>query len=270
MIDFNYHTHTCFCDGKNTPMEMAQSAYEKGMKYLGFSGHGHMEPDDGWCMAAGASDYRRAVQETKEAFAGRMEIFCGVEQDLYSEGDGSDFDYAIGSVHMLCRKGVWLAVDGGPEHLRQGVEAAFDGDAYAMTEAYYEALCQIPERTAAKIVGHLDLPTKLIEKAPLFDPMHPRYLEAAYGAIDRLVKKDMIFEINTGAISRGWRTSPYPMCNLLEYIRRQGGKVMVSSDSHEVSTVDFALDEAARLARDCGFAEIWYFDGKNYLPRNIE
>lgn len=270
MIRFNYHTHTCFCDGKNTPMEMAEAACKKGLKYLGFSGHAYLPPDDSWCMAPGAAAYRRAVAEAQEAFAGRMEVFCGVEQDLYSQGDGSDFDYAIGSVHLLRSKGAWCAVDDGPETLRQGVEALFEGDPYAMTEAYYEALCQIPERTAAKIVGHLDLPTKFLQRDPLFDPLHPRYLAAAYRAIDLLVKRDMIFEINTGALSRGWRTSPYPMKNLLEYIRQRGGKVTVSSDSHETDTVDFALDTAAKLAKDCGFSELWYFDGSAYLPQTIE
>lgn len=269
MIDFNYHTHTCFCDGKNTPMEMAEAAWARGMKYLGFSGHAYMEPDGSWCMAPGAADYRRAVEEVKEAFAGRMEVFCGVEQDLYSEGDGSDFDYVIGSVHMVSRKGRWCVVDASPARLRRGVEEAFDGDPYAMAEAYYEAVRQIPERTAARIVGHLDLPTKYVERDPLFDPTHPRYLEAAFRAIDELVKKDMIFEINTGAMSRLWRTSPYPAKNLLEYIRQKGGKVTVSSDSHQTDTVDFALEDAAKLAKSCGFDEIWYFNGKDYLPRPL-
>ena len=39
MRKVNLHTHTCFCDGKNTPEEMVISAIEKGMDVLGFSGH---------------------------------------------------------------------------------------------------------------------------------------------------------------------------------------------------------------------------------------
>ena len=35
----NMHTHTVFCDGKNTVDEMVESAIKLGMKTLGFSGH---------------------------------------------------------------------------------------------------------------------------------------------------------------------------------------------------------------------------------------
>lgn len=33
------HVHTKLCDGKNTPEELALSAWKAGLKTLGFSGH---------------------------------------------------------------------------------------------------------------------------------------------------------------------------------------------------------------------------------------
>ena len=35
----NYHTHTNFCDGKNTPEEIVLAAIEAGFDELGFSAH---------------------------------------------------------------------------------------------------------------------------------------------------------------------------------------------------------------------------------------
>ncbi len=35
----NYHTHTTYCDGKNTPEEIVLCAIEKGFTSIGFSGH---------------------------------------------------------------------------------------------------------------------------------------------------------------------------------------------------------------------------------------
>ena len=35
----NFHTHSSFCDGKNTPEELIHSAIEKGFSILGFSSH---------------------------------------------------------------------------------------------------------------------------------------------------------------------------------------------------------------------------------------
>ena len=35
----NYHTHTTFCDGADTPEEVVKEALRLGMTHLGFSGH---------------------------------------------------------------------------------------------------------------------------------------------------------------------------------------------------------------------------------------
>lgn len=36
MLKANYHTHTTFCDGSNTPQEMVEAALYQVLKYLGF------------------------------------------------------------------------------------------------------------------------------------------------------------------------------------------------------------------------------------------
>ena len=37
------HTHSCLCDGKGTLAEMAEAAYQAGVRYFGASGHSHTE-----------------------------------------------------------------------------------------------------------------------------------------------------------------------------------------------------------------------------------
>ena len=39
MIKANFHTHSTFSDGANTPEEMVQTAISLGMTALGFSDH---------------------------------------------------------------------------------------------------------------------------------------------------------------------------------------------------------------------------------------
>jgi histidinol-phosphatase (PHP family) len=77
----------------------------------------------------------------------------------------------------------------------------------------------------------------------MIDPNHPRYLAAAYGAIDALLPTGAIFEINTGALSRLWRTSPYPAPALLDYIKSHGGRVVLTGDSHAAETLCYAFDD---------------------------
>ena len=51
------------------------------------------------------------------------------------------------------------------------------------------------------------------------------------------------FEINTGAISKGYRTEPYPAKNIRDYIRQQGGRFILSSDSHRTDTLCYGFEE---------------------------
>ena len=41
----NYHTHTTFCDGRDTPEAMVEAAVERGFDVLGFSSHSDMLRD---------------------------------------------------------------------------------------------------------------------------------------------------------------------------------------------------------------------------------
>ena len=97
------------------------------------------------------------------------------------------------------------------------------------------------------IVGHIDLITKFIEQDALFDPNHPRYLAAAYRAVDALLPTGALFEINTGALSRGYRTTPYPAEPILAYIRERGGRVILTGDTHRAENLCYRFDEWNKL-----------------------
>ena len=65
MCRFSYHTHTTFCDGKNTLAEMAAAAYAAGVRYYGVSCHSHtpIPADEGAVLPKDMAAYRRAVKE---------------------------------------------------------------------------------------------------------------------------------------------------------------------------------------------------------------
>ena len=89
MKKFNYHTHTTYCDGKNTPLEIVQKALKLGISELGFSGHASMPPlrggDTSYCMTVeNTVKYREEIFRLKKEFSGKIKIFCGIEKDYYS------------------------------------------------------------------------------------------------------------------------------------------------------------------------------------------
>jgi len=85
MIKTNFHTHTIYCDGKDTPEELVKAAMEKGFTHLGFSGHSYLEIDKDFAMDdADQRKYWDDIHALKEQYRDKLYIFCGLEQDCYS------------------------------------------------------------------------------------------------------------------------------------------------------------------------------------------
>ncbi|MCR4818166.1 MAG: histidinol-phosphatase [Fretibacterium sp.] len=249
----DFHVHTSFCDGRDTAEAVVQSALSLGMKRLGFSGHAHTPFDPAACMSPEATEeYKREIARLREKYKGQIEIFCGVEQDYFSDLPTEDYDYVIGSVHYLYGGGDYHCVDWTADRLRAMIDRCFGGDPYAMAEAYFRQEADIVRKTNASVIGHFDLLTKFSEQDPLFDEEHPRYVAASNAALDALLKTGRPFEINTGAISRGYRTTPYPSLRLLRRIAERGGQVILSSDSHQADTLCFRFEECRALIGSLG------------------
>jgi histidinol-phosphatase (PHP family) len=146
---------------------------------------------------------------------------------------------------------------------------------YAYNNRYAEATLTASHRCACTafdaidIVGHFDLITKFNEQKRLFDTDSPRYRAAARRAMERLVAAGKIFEINAGAMNRGYRTEPYPSVALLRQLREMGGKIILSSDAHSPQSVYGGFETLRDIALDCGFTEVWqYIDGA-FRPQSL-
>ena len=259
----NLHTHTNFCDGKNTAEEMVLSAVEKGMTSIGFSGHALTPHDTSYCMSAeNTIRYRDELLRLKDKYSGVISIYIGLEQDYYSVSPLIKTEYLIGSVHYVYKNGEHIPVDESRSIVESAVDRLYGGDIYSFLEDYYKTAANIYSRTKCDIVGHLDLPEKFNADDTLFDRNNSRYVLAYEYAVKELISNNCIFEINTGAMSRGYTKQPYPHSNILRKIAQLGGKITVSSDSHDVSTIDYSLTEMLTLSKECGLTEMYQF-GKN-------
>ena len=90
------HVHSKLCDGKNTLEEMAVTAWKAGLQTLGFSGHSHTPCDLEYCMTQSRTSlYKATIAKLKERYAGKMDILCGLEWDLFSDDDPYAYDYFI-------------------------------------------------------------------------------------------------------------------------------------------------------------------------------
>ncbi len=234
------HMHTVWSDGKNTPEEMIEEAIRRGLDTVGISDHSSGDPC-GMTLEASAG-YRAEIGRLKEKYAGKIRVLCGLERDFLTD-DFAEYDYTIGSVHWLpMADGHRVSIDWTPEKQREGADRYFGGDIYALAEEYYRTVARVVEVTKCDIIGHFDLVAKFNENNAMFDPAHPRYRRAWQQAADILLKTGKPFEINTGAMSRGYRTEPYPSAEIRQYIREHGGRMILSSDAHEKGNIAFGFD----------------------------
>lgn len=266
MIRQNLHTHTIFDDGNNMPVEMAQAALDAGLTSLGFSGHSILPYENDWAMTADAYPlYLAAVEDAKRAFTGRLRVLRGLEWDILSPAP-EDFDYIIGSIHHLPVPGGLISVDEAPEVTRTALERYFGNDPDAFAEGYFSQYDALSKVGTVDIVGHFDLLTKFDEKHCIFRPESPRYRDAAMAALETLLNADKIFEVNTGAISRGWRTTPYPSEALLRELKARRARICVTSDAHSADGVACSFSEAEALLRSLGFRETWELTEQGFSP----
>ncbi|MBQ4564057.1 MAG: histidinol-phosphatase [Lachnospiraceae bacterium] len=268
MIKANFHTHTTFCDGKNTPEEMVLAAISLGMTAIGFSGHSYSEYETYGMKPDVCAAYQAEILRLKNKYAGQITIFLGIEQDATSDSLDYPYDYVIGSIHGIIKDGQYLCVDYSESAMIRAVEQYYGGDYYAYAEDYYHTLANTVLKHDPTFIGHFDLVTKFNEGGKHFNEAHPRYRKVALDALAHLISAGKPFEINTGAISRGYRTLPYPASFILKKIREMGGRIILSSDAHTTDNLLCGYDKATELAKSCGFttALILTTDGFQEVP----
>ena len=249
----NFHTHSGYCDGKDSPEELVKAAIQKGFFALGFSSHSFTEMDKSFAMSAcDAQKYRAELAALKEKYKGKIELYCGIEQDYFSDEPTDCYDFVIGSVHYVLKNGEYIAVDDTAGIVKDAVDRLYGGDFDEFAEDYFALVAKVAEKTNADIIGHFDLVSKYSEKNGYGESQ--RFLAAAENAVKALIPYGLPFEINTGAMARGVRSVPYPSPEILKMIKMHGGEIMLSSDCHDKNYLDFAFDKAAVLARKTGFA----------------
>jgi histidinol-phosphatase (PHP family) len=70
MIWSNFHAHTTFCDGTESPEAMVRAAIGKGLEAFGLSGHAYMGFETDWCMTlAGTAEFKAEMDRLKNCTA---------------------------------------------------------------------------------------------------------------------------------------------------------------------------------------------------------
>lgn len=291
----NLHTHSVFCDGKNTFEEMIESAISRQFTVLGFSSHSLYPGARSWHMPVERfSEYAQTLSQLKEKYADRINIQIGYEVDFFQASKPDmDFyknqhnaDYIIGAVHYVETDKGFYSVDNSTEIVRSNLLKLYPTDLlktkepdddeallpfvngkaavceYFATERKMLQTCNFP------ILAHPDLIRKRNGALKFFVENEDWYIEELKATAKAIAKNGAIVEMNTGAIARGVMDDFYPSPIFLKMLYELKVPVCISSDCHNADFIDCAFDRAKTHAKKIGFKELTYpVDGKLlYIP----
>ena len=248
------HTHTIFSDGKHMPEDNVLSAIAKNMVSIGFSDHSYTDFKMDCCIKpVTIPAYIQEIRRLQKKYAAQIEIYLGMEYDGFSTvQDRHLYDYILGDAHYLKIGNEYCTVDDSRDTQLTDIRQHFGSNADAYAKAYFETYVESVQRLKPDILGHFDLLTKF----NVFDESSAAYRSMALEALTASLKVTPLIEMNTGAMSRNAKDSPYPAPFLLKEILKQGGKIVLNSDSHDLNHLDFYFDESIEILRSTGFKHI--------------
>ena len=251
----NLHTHTTYADGKDKPEELLQEAIKKGFGGIGFSEHSYMRFSDYpyQMTVAETENYKLEIRKLKEKYHGIIDVFCGLEFEFFSELPIDNFDYLIGSVHYLAVNGGIFGFDRGLKETLKYIDTNFNGCGMAFAKKYFETLSELPSRGNFDIVGHFDLLVKNNDKGGFIDTTSKEYINYGIETIHNLKGKIPLFELNTGAIARGYRGLPYPQMEFLKEFKNCGFGAVITTDCHDKNFIDCHYNQSKELLLAAGF-----------------
>ncbi len=283
-LKVNFHTHSTFCDGKNSAEDMVIAAIEKGFDILGFSSHciHPLNPefykpfDDIWHIpTANIKSYTEEIHRLKDKYSDKIKIFLGFEADyfeaplygsaipdkkLYSEFSP---DYLIGAVHFVNTEKGFYTVDHHAEVIKENLIKLYskaDGqiDGRAAVCDYFAAEREMLSKGNFDILAHPDLLRKRNGELNFFSEEESWYKEEIKATAKAIAKAGVITEINTGAIARGAMDDTYPSQAFLKLLYENGVPICINSDAHTKDGLDCAFDRATALAKKTGYTELVY------------
>lgn len=253
---YSLHTHTQFCDGRDTMAEIAAKADAEGFSVLGFSPHAPINVETTCNMSADdVTEYKYCVETIRKNFP-RMTVLAGMEVDFIDEEHGPDsasvvaanLDYVIGSVHFIPDKqGVFRDVDGCPERFRSYVDKYFDGDLDYVIKAFWSQTQRMIGKGGFDIIGHID---KIARNASTVRPdieQEPEYRRMADETIDLAIDWGTAIEINTKQRDTSGRFFPHP--RFWARIARSGVAMPINSDAHWADKINSGRDDARNLLK---------------------
>ncbi len=245
--NYNFHSHTQFCDGKAEMEEFVKEAVAQGFAYYGFSPHSPIPIESPCNMSLDDVPlYLTEVNRLKDKYGCRISLYTSMEIDYLGDEWGPSnpyfdtlpLDYRIGSIHFIPSDSGYIDMDGRFENFKKKMEAYFHGDIRHVVETFYRQSTRMLEAGGFDIIGHFD---KIGHNADHYHPGIedlPWYQRLVNDLIDLIIEKKVIVELNTKAWNDHHRL--FPGTRHLSRLIKAQVPIIVNSDAHYPHLIDAA------------------------------
>lgn len=270
MMNFNYHTHTHFCDGSSAPEEYARTALDLGFHSLGFSSHAPLPFKNNFAVAENQlENYCNDIKSLQKKYKDKINIFLSLEID-YIPGITKDFnfylenynlDYIIGSVHLIknnSKNELWFIDGPKQETYDKGLKEIFNTDIQFAVKQYFQQINKMILTQKLDIIGHLDK-IKMHNKNRFFSEDEKWYKNEITKTLKLISEKKLIVEVNTRGIYKKRSDSLFPCKDILKQIYNMKIPITLSSDAHKPSELSLFFNESIKIIKEIGFRELMIY-----------
>lgn len=250
---YNFHSHTQYCDGRADMASMAASAVASGMLHYGFTPHSPIPFKSPCNMAFECVDefFDEAERLRHLPELASCRFYTGMEIDYIdnSWGPANEYfrtlplDYSIGSVHFIpSQSGEPVDIDGHFDNFKRRMSEHFRGDIDYVVDTFFAQSRAMIEAGGFDILGHFD---KVGQNASLYAPGiedSEHYSTLVQSLIDQIIEKDLTIELNTKAYAEHGRF--FPGLRYLPQLVKAGITIVVNSDAHHPDRIDASRADA--------------------------
>jgi histidinol-phosphatase (PHP family) len=280
MINYNFHQHSNFSDGKEAPVKYVNQALRLGFSAIGFSEHSPLPFANNFSLKEESIDnYITETDRLKEEMKGKLDVYRALEMD-FIPGVSEDFDYwrnrckvdyLIGSVHLVKPWGydlLWFTDGPDPKIYDHGIDHFFDGDIKKAVKAFYYQTNEMIESQEFDIIGHFDK-VKMHNQNRYFTEDEVWYRKLVDETIELIKQRGLIVEVNTRGLYKKRSGSLFPDGYALKRVQESGIPVIISSDAHEPKELNGLFSYAEQKLIDYGFKETMFFEQGQWISNPI-
>ena len=259
----NYHTHTVFCDGYAEAICFADEAIRQGITSLGFSAHAPVNFPTSWTInPARVGDFYNEIHRLKREYAGRLDIYCGLEADFFPDimpeiqalYSAYRWDYMIGSIHFIgiFPNGRRWCIDSTHEEFLEGWREIMDSDPLRPIRVFFEITREMVRVMKPDVIGHMDKIKMQYRPDCMVPDTHPFFREQVMITLEEIVASNCIVEINT----KGQTDDFFPAQWTFAEMYQMGIPVTISADAHSPHALNYRFKEAEKLLREAGYRTV--------------